>query len=344
MSAFSALCEAHRKCRLGKRSKPDVMRFEHEANFNLYALHEALKAGTYQIAGYRRFFIREPKVREIQCLAYADRVVQRSLCDNVIKPFFRNRLVYDNCACQEGKGTHFGLYRVCGFLREHYHRHGAKGWILKGDITKYFYSIPCGKLKEMILPRVKDERIRALLTHIIDSGAENGVGVPLGNQTSQWFALLYLDPLDRLVKEKQRIRHYSRYMDDFVLIHEDKAYLRQCLAEIKALVESLGLTLNPKTQIVPIQNGVDYLGFHIYLTETGKVIRKLRQRSKKGMKRRLQVYRRQYAAGELDWPEVRQRLMGWLGHARHGHTWHLQVKILRKAVFIKDWEKNAGQH
>ena len=81
-----------------------------------------------------------------------------------------------------------------------------------------------------------------------------------------------------------------------------------CLAEIKELVESLGLALNPKTQIFPIKNGVDYLGFHIYLTETGKVVRKLRRTSKKAIN-------------------------SWIGHAKHGHTYHLRKHILKDAVF-----------
>jgi len=338
MSDFNALYAAHKKCRLGKRYKREKMAFEENLSANLYELHHRLAAGTYRISGYTVFNVYEPKVREIKCLRYEDRIVQRSLCDNVIKPYFKDRLVYDNCACQQGKGTHFGLYRVCGFLREHYNRHGSNGYILKGDISKYFYSIDCEKLKAMLFPKIRDKRLKALLNHIIDSGSENGVGIPLGNQSSQWFALLYLDPLDRLVKEKQRVRHYSRYMDDFVLIHESKEYLRQCLDEIKTLVESLGLTLNPKTQIFPIKNGVDYLGFHIYLTETGKVIRKLRQASKKGMKRRLAAMIEQYARGEIEYEDIRQRLNSWLGHAKHGHTYRLRVKILQSAVFKKDWE------
>ena len=315
------------------------MAFEENLSTNIYDIHHRLATGTYRISGYTVFSVYEPKMREIKCLSYEDRVVQRSLCDNVLKPCLRNRLVYDNCACQEGKGTHFGLYRVCGFMREHYNRHGAEGWILKGDIKKYFGSIDCEKLKATLFPKIRDERFKELLNHIIDSGSESGTGIPLGNQTSQWFALLYLDPLDRLVKEKQRIKYYSRYMDDFVLIHESKEYLKKCLAEIKELVESLGLALNPKTQIFPIKNGVDYLGFHIYLTETGKVVRKLRRTSKKAMMRRLAEMKEQYARGEIDYKKVKQRINSWIGHAKHGHTYHLRKHILKDAVFQRQTAK-----
>jgi len=336
MSSFSALYAAYKKCRLGKRYKYEKMAFEENLSSNIYELHHRLAIGTYRISGYTVFKVYEPKEREIKCLYFKDRVVQRSLCDNAIKPYFQNRLVYDNCACQKGKGTHFGLYRVCDFLRSHYNKYGANGWILKGDINKYFYSIDCEKLKAMLFPKIHDDRLKVLLEHIIDSGSENSVGIPLGNQTSQWFALLYLDPLDRLVKEKLRIKYYSRYMDDFVLIHESKEYLKACLAEIKELVESLGLTLNPKTQIFPVRNGVDYLGFHIYLTETGKIVRKLRQNSKKAMKRRLAAMKIQYTKGEIEYAEVKRRLNSWIGHAKHGHTYHLRTHILKDAVFHRE--------
>lgn len=340
MSRFEALHAAHIQARRCKRYKPDVMAFEYDLNANLFSLSRELETGAYRLPPYQCFTVHEPKTREIRCLPYRDRVVQRSLCDNVLIPYFAPRLVYDNCACQQGKGTHFGLYRVSGFLREHYHRHGTEGWILKGDITRYFYSIDCEKLKAMVLPRVADSRMRALLAGTIDSGAQVGQGIPLGNQTSQWFALWYLNGLDRLVTETLRVRHYSRYMDDFVLIHHNKAYLKECLGKITELVEGLGLALNPKTQLFPVKNGVDYLGFHQYLTDTGQVVRKLRQNSKKSMKRRLEVYKQQYADGRLDVEDINQRLASWMGHAQHGHTWHLRKEIYGQAIFQREAEPN----
>lgn len=344
MCGFETLYQAYRKARLGKSHKREVQLFDLDAGVHLFRLHHELAAGTYRMSAYRRFHVYEPKVREIRCLPFRDRIVQRSLCDNVLYPYFKDRLVYDNCACQKGKGTHFGLYRVNGFLRDFYNKHGTDGWILKGDITKYFYSIDCDKLKTMLRPRIWDERLWTLLEHIIDSGGdERGRGVPLGNQTSQWFSLFYLDPLDRLVKERLRIKWYSRYMDDFVLIHPDKAYLRECLRQITELVEELGLTLNPKTQIFPVKNGVDYLGFHLYLTETGKVIRKLRRASKTGMKRRLRFFQKQYAAGNMEWEDITQHLASWRGHAAHGHTYRLQEKICNEAVFVRN-TTTSGQN
>lgn len=130
----------------------------------------------------------------------------------------------------------------------------------------------------MVRAYVRDPDVLWLTDMIIDS-TENP-GIPIGNQTSQWFAVMYLSGLDHFIKEKLGIRYYGRYMDDFYLIHEDKAYLRYCRAEIERYVGELGLKLNNKTNIFPLRNGIDFLGFHTYLTDSGKVIRKVRRGSK----------------------------------------------------------------
>lgn len=121
---------------------------------------------------------------------------------------------------------------------------------------------------------------------IIDSYEKSAnKGLPMGNQTSQWFALYYLDEVDRLIKEKLHIKYYSRYMDDMILIHHDKVYLKYCLTQIKYLLEnSLNLSLNNKTKISHIHEGVEYLGFRFLFVKNGKLIIRLRQSSKQRIK------------------------------------------------------------
>lgn len=152
---------------------------------------------------------------------------------------------------------------------------------------------------------------------------EGNVGIPIGNQTSQLFALLYLDGLDHFVKEKLGIKYYGRYMDDFFLIHHDKAYLQECRKQIEAFVQARGLSLNAKTNIFPLKHGVDFLGFHTYLTESGAVIRKVRRRSKNNMKRKLKKLAALHAAGRIDAKTVEQSYQSWRGHAEKGNSYHL---------------------
>lgn len=203
--------------------------------------------------------IYDPKEREIQALSFADRVFQHLLCDNILKPYFEPRLIYDNAACREGKGTHFALDRLEKFLREHYKKHGTKGYILKFDIRKYFNSINHERLKDK-MRNFPDDAIKELLYQIVDSYAYTpGKGIPIGNQSSQWFALYYLDRLDRLIKEHLHIRHYVRYMDDGVLVHESKSYLKECLKQMQALVIEEEVAFNEKIQIFPISQGASFL-------------------------------------------------------------------------------------
>ncbi len=155
----------------------------------------------------------------------------------------------------------------------------------------------------------------------------------MGNQTSQWMALYYLDGLDRLVKEKLRIKYYTRYMDDMILIHPSKEYLKNCLEVMKEYVENeLCLSFNEKTQIHHINQGVDYLGFHFYLTDTGKVIKTLRQSRKKRIKKRLSSFKKLYKKGDIDIDTVARSVVSMKGHLSHGHTYRLQKNIFNNFI------------
>lgn len=338
---FEALLRAHRKVRRGKRFQGDVVRFEMELNRNLHTLTMELAEGVYKPQGYAAFVVREPKVRRIHTLPYRDRVVQRALCDEVLVPAIEPRLAYDCAACRRGKGVHFALDRLTSFLREHHNRHGSDGWILKGDIASYFASIDRETVKRMLRRLFRDERVLSLLQEIIDGAPPSptgpGRGLPLGNMTSQWFANLYLNPLDRLVKERMQVRGYSRYLDDFLLIHHDRAYLDECLRHIRVMLErKLHLSLNHKTQIFPLRHGVDYLGFHTYLTESGKVVRVLRRDSVQRVKRKLKKFQEKYREGEMTMEDIEHSLYSWLGHAEQGDTWKLRNAILNKYIFSRE--------
>ena len=167
----------------------------------------------------------------------------------------------------------------------------------------------------------------------------------MGNQTSQWFALYYLDGLDRLIKEKLRIKYYTRYMDDMILIHPDKDYLKECLHEMKSyLTKELKLEFNEKTQIHAIRQGVDFLGFHFYLTETGKVIRTLRQSAKKRLKRRLRNYRHAYGEGKIELEAISQSVASYKGHLKHAHTYWLQKNIWKHFILRRKHPEEDYEH
>lgn len=325
--SFESLYKAYRKARQGKRWKESAAKFEVNLLEALNLLSEMLKRKTYRLSSYNVFKVYEPKERIVMSNSYKDKVVQHALCDNVLEPILTKSFILDNYASQKNKGTLFGLNRLRYFMRMFYLRNGVDGWVLKCDVTKYFYCIDHKILKRKINKFITDADTLWLVDMIIDS--TDGIGLPIGNQSSQLFALLYLSDLDHFIKEKLGIKYYGRYMDDFYLLHKDKEYLKSCRKKIEEHVGELGLTLNNKTQILPLKNGIDFLGFHTYLTESGKVIRKMRRRSKNNVRRKLKKFKIMVDDGRMEKSTIEHSYQSWKGHAKNGNCHHL-VKDMDK--------------
>ena len=344
ISNYKNLYAAFKKSRKGKRGKDSVAKFEASLLEALQLLHIMLVQKTYKMSPYLSFEVYEPKRRTVMSAAFKDKVVQHSLCDNVLEERLTTPLIHDNYANQKGKGTHFGLDRLEKFFHRFYRLHGMSGWVLKCDISKYFYSIQHDILKEQLRRYITDKETLWLIDLLIDS-TENP-GIPLGNQTSQYFAVLYLNDLDHYIKEKLGIQYYGRYMDDFYLIHESKEYLQYCRKEIEKRVGDLGLSLNQKTNIFPLRNGIDFLGFHLYLTETGKVVRKVRRKSKNNVRRKLKKMKKLVDGGKITMKEVHDSYMSWRGHAGHGNSHHLirNMDEFYNTLFAKESVKQCHKH
>jgi len=153
------------------------------------------------------------------------------------------------------------------------------------------------------------------------------VGFGLGSQVSQIDSLMVASPLDHFIKEKLRIKHYGRYMDDFYLIHEDPAYLSYCMEQIKKKCDELGLNLNKKkTRIIPLRTGFRFLKTKFILTETGAVIRKMNRQSAPRMRRKLHTFKRWVEQGRLTFDDVNTAYQSWRGHMRRGNS----TMVLRK--------------
>lgn len=363
---FETLRQAHKLARSCKTTKKPIVKFDMESGVNLCQIAERLKRGRYKVHGYQNFYVYEPKKRQIQALRYDDRIVQHVLCDNYLMPYFSKRVIYDNSACQVGKGHHFALRRVTGFLRKFYNNYGANGYVLKCDILKFFPSLPHDVVKKVVGDEIQDPQVKELFNGIIDSYQTSpafmrkyGIkeyepyytknvgwrkreiirGVPIGNQTSQIIGMIYLDPVDRLCKEKLGIKYYSRYMDDFILIHPSKEYLRECLEKIRYVVEKkLKLQFNNKTQIVPLKNGFQYLGFHFYLKNNGKIIKKVKKATQRRFNSRVRFINKFYPMRKVDYDNARSIMASYHGHLKfstHGKSIERRMKKRLKVDLSK---------
>ena len=339
---FENMYKAYRKSKCGKGFKKSSAQFNIMALDGVNKLIEQLKNKTYKISPYNEFKVYEPKERVIQTTSFKDKVVQHSLCDNVILPRLEKILICDNCAGQKGKGTLFGLDRLAEQMKEFHKRYGFNGYILKCDITKYFYNISHEQLKDIVKYWFGYDRdICWLITLFIDS--TKGKGIPLGNQINQGLALLYLDGMDKLIKHELGIEFYGRYMDDFYLMHPDKQYLKYCLQVLTEHLETLDLTLNGKTQIFPFKNGVNYLGFHTYITENGKPIRKLKNENKRNAQRKYLKMAKLVESGKLPIEKFNASYNAWLNHISHGNCYKLSQNFNSKIQSIIGDNKNGKQ-
>ena len=341
---FSNLYRAYRMARKGKRWKNPVAKVEANVLEAVRYIQMELETGTYCPGGYFEFIVHEPKERIVQTNSFKDKIVQHALCDEILYPVLSAPFILDNYGSQVGKGTHFGLDRVSGFLRDYYLKHGsADGWVLKADVRHYFASIRHDVLKEDVRRHLKDPRTLALVDAIIDSTPGN-VGIPIGNQSSQIFALLYLDPLDHFIKEVLRVPYYGRYMDDFLLAGKEKAELQEAWRKIDRLLAPRGLELNEKTNIFPLRNGLDFLGFHTYLTDSGKVIRKVRRSSKARMSRKLRAFEAKYKSGEMTRKEIEDSYRSWRAHASHGNCRNLILEFDQRVqkIFSEERSETRG--
>lgn len=321
MCNFENLYKAYKDAKRGKGYNGSAARFQMMTLEGIHLLKEQLENQTYRMAPYNEFKIYEPKERVIKSCSFKDKVVQHCFCDNILLPELKDVFIEDNYAGQIGKGTLFGMDRLKKHMMDYYQEHGQDGWILKCDITKYFYSIDHEILKKVVDEYFPDEYCRWLNHVFIDS--TDGLGLPLGNQVAQVYALLFLDRMDHMIVEELGIERYGRYMDDFYLIYTDKLYMKICLRIIERTVEELGLSLNGKTQIIPFRKGLRFLGFHHYVTQEGKYIRKLAGENKHRIKKKLRRWAKAVKRGRMSEEKFYEKYNAWKNHASHGNCYKL---------------------
>jgi len=314
---FGNLYKAYKKSKLGKGHSKGKSKFQMYAVDGLYQIKRLLETKNYKVSNYNKFTIYEPKERVIEASSFKDKIVQHSLCDNVLLPILSKEFIQTNYAGQISKGTLYGLDCLRAQMYLAYYKYGYDCWIVKADISKFFYNINHDILKDIVRYFVKDNDVYWLCEKFIDS--TEGLGLPLGNQVSQVFALLYLSGLDHFITGELGVKYYGRYMDDFYLIVENKDYAKWCLNAIYEFVYTLGLELNGKTQIIPFKNGIKFCGFHTYVTQDGKVIRKLKNENKRAAKKKFKKMISLVKAGKLSREKFNESYKAWKNHISHGN-------------------------
>lgn len=320
------LLKAWKEFKKGKSKREDVLEFERNLMDNIFSLHNDLKnprhflqseraSKTYKHGEYEVFNISDPKPRNIHKATVRDRLLHHAVYRKLY-PFFDRKFVFDSYSCRKNKGTHRAINRFGDFARKESYNYTKTAWVLKCDIKKFFASIDHKILIEILKEDIKDENIIWLLTQIIESfySVRYGIGLPLGNLTSQLLVNIYMNKFDQFVKHRLKAKYYIRYADDFVVLSQDKIYLKNILIEFeKFLQDRLKLDLHPnKVFIKTFSSGADYLGW-VHFPKR----RVLRTATKKRMFKR---------AVEIKGKE--ETIQSYLGLLKHGNTYKLQKQII----------------
>ena len=329
---FGALWDSMYKCKCGKMKKASVARFVTHGIEECLKLEEEIASGKYKPRKPKTFTLTYPKVRPCSSIHIRDRIVQRSMNDNVIYPQMTSNFIWDNMACQKGKGTTKAMDRLNTFLHRYYINNGTnQGWVWQFDIEGYYRNM-----------RHKDARncfLKKLDVEVVDHAEvwlqrqyPYDIGYEPGSQMVQILGISLLNPLDHCAKEKVRAQFYERYMDDGFVISNSKEFLEECQAMMTEELQKYGMRFHEKkTKIYPLSKGINILGFTFKLTETGKVIRIINPKNVKHERKKLVRLAHKVAKGEITVGKYWECFNAWKAHAEQGNSYQLIQRMIKYA-------------
>lgn len=353
------------------RNKNKVDIFENKKIEHIINIYNRLNNKNFKFDKYNIFMITDPKCRIVMAEEIEDKIINHLAAKYILVKTFETKYIDSMVATRKNKGTLYGVRLLKKYLNKIKRKYN-NFYFLKLDISKYFYSIDHNILKEILKKKIKDKDALNIISNTIDSTNEKyineeimklkenrinylnksnlnnkdklikeveeipsyeiGKGSAIGNQTSQAFGLIYLYELMHYIKEKLHIKYIINYMDDFVIIHHDKSYLKYCLNKIRNKIENnYKLKLNPKkTKIDNIKNGIDFLGYKFYIKED-KVILKLRNRTKKKFKKKVNNLKILKKYGYIDSVSFKRQISSYKGLLKWGSCNNLWYKVVEDA-------------
>ena len=336
---FESLYSAYEDARKGRRFKYEIMVSSARIEEIIYQLIFDLNTGEWRSQPYYDFESRaETKRRIINVPTFRDRILHHAIVA-VVRPLFEKKFIHDSYASRRGKGTHKACKRLKHFLLGA-STGGRPVYVLQCDIHHYYQSIDHDVLKKLIRQTIADRRLLEVWDRIIDGyNGDTGKGIPIGALTSQLSANIYLNVLDHFVKECMQVKRYLRYMDDFLIIANDKETLSGYLADIKWLLERhLKLKLNPKTKIFPASRGVDFAGFRTFKDRTLP-----RKRNIKAAKKRFKELSWKYRHYQVNIEDIKPRVASFLGYVKHCRARRTTISTLKWLKCQRGEKKNGNK-
>lgn len=346
MISFRHLEQSYHKARKKKQYRREVLAFTADLDANLHRISDKLAKGKFVFGPYRRRWVYVPKKRLVMALPFDGRVVQWAIY-LTLNPFFDRMMIEDSYACRENKGALAAVQRLQYWMKI---VDGKDWYILKLDISKYFYRVDHAVLIEILRRRIKDERLMNLLVQVIDANGEKfGLprfasaedveadewlgdrGMPIGNLTSQMFANIYLNELDQYCKHCLHIHYYIRYMDDIVILVENKEKAQMLRTRIEIyLSEVLHLDVNSKTSVMPVGRAV-FVGYEVTAYSL-----QLRKQTVRRIKSSFRCICRRYFVGELTRKDFDRRVASYSGMMKPCECASLRFRLNQIYIHAKE--------
>lgn len=313
ITTYDNISLAFTKAVKGKTHRSGIIRFIVDRETCVNNILESLRNKTFQTSPYFMKTIYEPKERLIYILPfYPDRIVQHAIM-NVMIPIWDNLFIYDSYCCRKNKGLHLASRRLMDVLP-------SNEYVLKCDISKFYPNINHNILMNIIERKIKDPDLLDLLANIVYS-IPGETNIPIGNYTSQWFGNLYLNELDMFLKHECKVKHYFRYCDDFVLLSNDKGFLREMSYIIEEFLATRLKLKMSKNNLFKSKQGIDFLGYRHF--PQGYVL--LRKRTATKLKSKIKTIIPRLQAGEITKDYALSCIASYLGWLDHANSYNLKM-------------------
>lgn len=345
ITSFHTLMIADIHVSKGKRENTERLRFYDHREGNLEEISTLLRAGKVPKVEYHSFYVYVPKVRKVIFIDYWSKVVQRAIYD-VLNPKICRTFIEHTYACVKGRGQLAAMEQLYTWMRET-RTSGTEWYYYKFDVAKFFYRIDHEILMDICRKKIDDPRTVDLLGYYINNDAVPfgmpldanqltiteeqmlyDLGIPIGGGLSHMLGNMYLDPLDQFCKRVLGIKRYIRYMDDIIILDNDKERLKEYGRRMtQFLEERLHLNFNNKTALRPVRVGCEFVGFVIY---NDHVI--LRKSTTLRMKRTLRKTRQDYHDNLITFKEANATMQSYLAMLSHVDCKKFKEKLLDEFV------------
>lgn len=309
------------------KNKDSKLKFENQLSESITLATNFINDPNHRINKYNIFKIYEPKKRLIMSLSIIEKIVNHYFTINVLSPKTEKYLDIRNCAARKGMGTTYAIDLIKKYVNK---IKKDKFYVLKIDISKYFYNIDHNVLKEMLRPLLEDDEYTRLC-NILDSTNSSYInktiskidntlplykydkGLPIGNLSSQVLSIFYLNKIDHYIVHDLRIPKYVRYMDDFILFHTDKQYLKECMNKIKTkLHDEYKLDISNKKTFIANGKSFNFLGYHFFINDNKKLVVNIRKETRDKIKRKIKEKRYLYDQGLITFEEAYSSISNYL--------------------------------